>query len=72
MSRENDGFVFHRDLLQWVPDVIYRAVNFFVTWDKLPTPLGAANLSGVPRPSAGAQSAPYRLRHDIASLEHGQ
>src|SRR5438128_2018608 len=45
MSRENDGFVFHRDLLQWVPDVIYRAVNFFVTWDKLPTLLGAVNLS---------------------------
>jgi hypothetical protein len=45
MSRENDGFVFHRGLLQWVPDVVYRAINFFVRWDKLPRLLGAANLS---------------------------
>ncbi|UPJ39455.1 peroxidase [Bradyrhizobium sp. 40] len=45
MSRENDGFVFHRGLLQWVPDVVYRAISFFVRWDKLPRLLGAANLS---------------------------
>lgn len=45
MSRENDGFVFHRGLLQAVLDVVYRVVNVFVRWDHLPTLLGAANLS---------------------------
>lgn len=45
MSRENDGFVFHRRLLQGVLDVVYRGINFLVRWDRLPKLLGAVNLS---------------------------
>ncbi|WP_375309181.1 peroxidase family protein [Bradyrhizobium sp. A5] len=45
MSRENDGFVFHRGLLQGVLDIVFRAINFFARWDHLPTLLAAANLS---------------------------
>ncbi|MCK1518449.1 peroxidase [Bradyrhizobium sp. 190] len=45
MSRQNDGFDFHHGLLQRLLDVAYRAINFFVRWDRLPIPLiGAANL----------------------------
>lgn len=45
MSRENDGFVFHRGLLQGVLDIVFRAINFFARWEHLPTLLAAANLS---------------------------
>ena len=45
MSRENDGFVFHHDLLGRFLDVVYRVVNFFVRWDRLQMLLGAVNLS---------------------------
>ncbi|OKO74556.1 peroxidase family protein [Bradyrhizobium sp. AS23.2] len=45
MSRENDGFVFHRRVLDEILNVVYRVINFFVRWDRLPTLLGAVNLS---------------------------
>jgi hypothetical protein len=45
MSRQNDGFIFHPGLLQRLLDVAYRAINFFVRWDRLPTLIGAVNLS---------------------------
>jgi hypothetical protein len=45
MSRQNDGFTFHHDLLQRLLDVAYRAINFFVRWDRLPTLIGAVNLA---------------------------
>jgi hypothetical protein len=45
MSRQNDGFVFYYSLLQRFLDVVYRAINFFVTWDRLQTLIGAVNLS---------------------------
>ena len=45
MSRQNDGFIFHPGLLQRLLDFAYRAINFFVRWDRLPTLIGAVNLS---------------------------
>jgi hypothetical protein len=45
MSRQNDGFDFHQGLLQRLLDVVYRAINFFVRWDRLPTLIGATNLA---------------------------
>jgi hypothetical protein len=45
MSRENDGFVFHPTLLERFLDVLYRFINLFVAWDRLPTLAGAVNLS---------------------------
>jgi heme peroxidase/lipoxygenase len=44
MSQENDGFEFHRSLGQRVIGAIYRVVNFFVPWHKLPPVLGGFNL----------------------------
>ena len=45
MSRQNDGFIFHPGLLERLLDVAYRAINFFVRWDRVPTLIGAVNLS---------------------------
>src|SRR5215831_18634967 len=45
MSRQNDGFEFHRRLLQRFLNVVYWAINLFVRWDRLPTLIGAVNLS---------------------------
>lgn len=45
MSRQNDGFNFHPGLLERLLGVAYRAINFFVSWDRLPTLTGAVNLS---------------------------
>jgi hypothetical protein len=45
MSRENDGFVFHPTLLERFLDVLYRFINRFVVWHRLPTLAAAANLS---------------------------
>src|SRR5258705_2860642 len=44
MSRQNDGFEYHDGLLQRFLDVVYRAINFFERWDRLPTLLAAVNL----------------------------
>jgi Animal haem peroxidase len=44
MSRRNDGFEFHGGLLQRLLDVVYRVINFFERWDRLPTLLAAVNL----------------------------
>src|SRR5882724_9491388 len=44
MSRENDGFVFRPNLLQRLLDALYRVINVFVRWDRLPTLIGAVNL----------------------------
>ena len=44
MSQENDGFEFHRSLGQRFIGAIYRVVNFFVPWHKLPTVLGGSTL----------------------------
>ena len=45
MSRRNDGFEFHDGLLQRLLDVVYRVINFFERWDRLPTLLAAVNLA---------------------------
>jgi Animal haem peroxidase len=45
MSRENDGFEFHPDLLQRFLDGLYRIINLFVRWHRLPTLLSAINLT---------------------------
>ena len=45
MSRRNDGFEFHAGLLQRLLDVVYRVINFFERWDRLPTLLAAVNLA---------------------------
>jgi len=45
MSRRNDGFEFHGGLLQRLLDVVYRVINFFERWDRLPTLLAAVNLA---------------------------
>jgi hypothetical protein len=44
VSRQNDGFEFHASLLQGFLDILYRVINFFVRWDRLPTLLAAVNL----------------------------
>src|ERR1700732_2857639 len=44
MSRQNDGFEFRPTLLQRFLSAIYRLINFFVAWHRLPTLLAAANL----------------------------
>jgi hypothetical protein len=44
MLRQNDGFEFHPTLLQRILSTIYRLINFFVSWDRLPTLIAAANL----------------------------
>src|SRR5512143_3411517 len=44
MSRQNDGFEFHATLLQRFLDVLYRIINVFVRWDRLPTLMSAVNL----------------------------
>jgi Animal haem peroxidase len=44
MSRQNDGFEYHDGLLQRFLDVVYRAINFFERWHRLPTLLAAVNL----------------------------
>jgi hypothetical protein len=58
MSRRNDGFEFHGGLLQRLLDVVYRAINFFERWDRLPAVLAAVNL-GVIRDRLRA----YNLHH---------
>jgi hypothetical protein len=45
MSRRNDGFEFHAGLLQRLLDVVYRVINFFEGWHRLPTLLAAVNLA---------------------------
>jgi len=45
MSRQNDGFEFRPRLLERLLSAVYRVINFFVSWDRLPTLLAAANLS---------------------------
>jgi hypothetical protein len=55
MSRQNDGFDFHHGLLQRLLDVVYRVINVFVRWDRLPTLMGAVNL-GVFRERLRAQN----------------
>jgi hypothetical protein len=45
MSRGNDGFEFHPTLLGRVLDVVYRVINLFVAWHRLPTLIAAVNLS---------------------------
>src|SRR5258708_35397751 len=47
MSRQNDGFEYHDGLLQRFLDVVYRAINFFKRWDRLPTLLAAVNLGAL-------------------------
>jgi Animal haem peroxidase len=44
MSRENDGFEFHPTLLERFLNVVYRVINVFSVWHRLPTLLAAANL----------------------------
>jgi hypothetical protein len=44
MSRQNDGFDIHKSLLQRFLDIVYRVINFFVRWDRLPTLIAALNL----------------------------
>ena len=64
MSRENDGFKFHEDLLQRLLDVLYWVINFFVRWDLLPTLIAAVNL-GVLRDRLRA----HNLHHAGYGLE---
>ena len=45
MSRENDGFEFHPTGLQRFLDAVYRVINIFVRWDRLPTLIGAFNIA---------------------------
>ena len=45
MSRENDGFEYRRALLDRILRPIYCVINYFVVWHRLPTLLGAVNLS---------------------------
>jgi hypothetical protein len=44
MSAQNDGFEFHRSLTQRAIHAIYRLVNVFVPWHRLPTVAGGFNL----------------------------
>ena len=64
MSRENDGFKFHEDLLQRLLDILYWVINFFVRWDRLPTLIAAVNL-GVLRDRLRA----HNLHHAGYGLE---
>jgi Animal haem peroxidase len=45
MSRQNDGFEFHPNRLQRILNVLYRVINDFVRWDRLPTLISAINLA---------------------------
>ena len=45
MSRENDGFEFHPTRLQRLLDAVYRVINIFVRWDRLPMLMGAFNIA---------------------------
>jgi heme peroxidase len=45
MSRQNDGFEFKFSRLQRLLSAIFRVVNIFVSWDRLPTLIGAANIA---------------------------
>src|ERR1044072_2480067 len=45
MSRENDGFEYRRALLDRLLRPIYFVIHYFVVWPRLPTLLGAVNLS---------------------------
>jgi len=44
MSRQNDGLAFYPTLLQRFLDALYRLINRFVVWHRLPTLLAAVNL----------------------------
>ena len=44
MSRENDGFEFHPSLLERILSALYRVINLFFSWHRLPTLLAAVNL----------------------------
>jgi hypothetical protein len=44
MSRENDGFEFHLRPLERILSAVYRVINLFVVWHRLPTLLAAINL----------------------------
>src|SRR5262252_10063894 len=45
MSRQNDGFEFHPNRLQRFLNIVYRVVNFFARWDRLPTLVAAINIA---------------------------
>ena len=45
MSRQNDGFEFHPNPLERFLNVLYRVINVFVRWDRLPTLISAINLA---------------------------
>jgi Animal haem peroxidase len=45
MSHENDTFEFKFSRLQRVLSAIFRVVNLFVPWDRLPTLIGAVNIA---------------------------
>jgi hypothetical protein len=78
MSRENDGFEYRRGLLERLLRPIYSVINYFVAWHRLPTLLGAVNLSvfrdwlrqfclhhtgyGLPAAAIGCQAVLSRLR----------
>ena len=47
MSRQNDGFEFRIGLLQRLLDLVFRIINFFEKWDRLPTLLAAVNLAAL-------------------------
>src|SRR6266852_533087 len=44
MSAQDDGFQFHRTLLQRMIVSIYHLINFIVPWHRLPTIVGGFNL----------------------------
>ena len=63
MSRENDGFEFRPGLLQRFLDVLYRVIDLFIRWDRLPTLIAAVNL-GVFRDRLRAHNLHHTgLRH---------
>jgi hypothetical protein len=45
MSRQNGGFEFHPNPLERFLNVLYRVINVFVRWDRLPTLISAINLA---------------------------
>jgi hypothetical protein len=45
MSRENDGFEFHPNLLQRLLSIVFCAVNCIVPWHRLPKLMAAVNLA---------------------------
>jgi hypothetical protein len=45
MPPQNEGFKYRQSLLQRCLDILYRAINTVVRWDRLPTLLAAVNLT---------------------------